>query len=168
MVSTAWYRMRHGMGAGWVVWHDSAWHRSEAAASARARQARYTQLRPRGSRPPTGAVVFTGEGEICLRARSVTIQSAAADSDAYYCTGDIGRVDAHGMLYILGRCDEVQRPSSPRCCIFVTLLHLGCCKLHAAGARCAWRRYGLTCTDRGGALPGLGGCGQRTGAHRPK
>jgi O-succinylbenzoic acid--CoA ligase len=57
--------------------------------------------------PPilTTEVRIDGDGRICVRGPSVA--PAVVDEDGWLRTGDFGRLDEEGYLYVLGRADEV-------------------------------------------------------------
>jgi acyl-CoA synthetase (AMP-forming)/AMP-acid ligase II len=89
------------------------------------------------------------------------LNSASLDADGYYCTGDIGRVDAHGMLFILGRCEEVlatrrrwgRTCGMPSCCVRRAVLLRAACRLVACGVLHAASLQALAARGGGMVLP---------------
>jgi long-subunit acyl-CoA synthetase (AMP-forming) len=62
-----------------------------------------------------GKELATGEGEMCFRGRNIFLgylsnpeeTTKVMDSDGYFHTGDIGRVDDDGFVYVTGRVKEI-------------------------------------------------------------
>ncbi|XP_053620475.1 very long-chain-fatty-acid--CoA ligase bubblegum isoform X2 [Plodia interpunctella] len=88
-----------------------------------------------------GAVSQNGPGEVCMSGRHVLMgylndeekTSAAIDADGWLHSGDIGRIDAHNLLYITGRIKELLitaggenvAPVPIEQCVQAELRHLG-------------------------------------------
>jgi o-succinylbenzoate---CoA ligase len=66
-----------------------------------------TRLRPDSSGPPilSTEVRIDEDGRICVR--GPTVAPGVAGDDGWLVTGDLGRVDEDGYLYVLGRADDV-------------------------------------------------------------
>jgi O-succinylbenzoic acid--CoA ligase len=66
-----------------------------------------TGARPDSAGPPilSTEVRIDDEGRICVR--GPTVAPGLADADGWLVTGDLGRVDEDGYLYVLGRADDV-------------------------------------------------------------
>ncbi|PJN41833.1 long-chain fatty acid--CoA ligase [Streptomyces sp. CB02959] len=90
-------------------------HRAAVAAAGETARA-HVACRERGGRPPAGLEVRTAaDGEIEVRGRTVTAGYLRADGtvepaasvDGWFRTGDIGRIDADGFLWVTDRKKEM-------------------------------------------------------------
>ncbi|AEF88677.1 o-succinylbenzoate--CoA ligase [Delftia sp. Cs1-4] len=81
----------------------------------------------------------TGEGEVCLKSpymmrgywNDPEATAAVIDKDGWYHTGDLGRVDEHGRLHLLGRVRETIRVGGEN----VTSAEIEAALLHCKGVK---------------------------------